>query len=198
MISLMEQKRELRTTALERREKIAASVNTTRAAKSLELNFLTYFKPTRKVSIAVYSPTRYEIDVFPLLCQLDTIGCRCLLPVVIGRKEPLQFRYWKPGDKLVTSRFGILEPPVNHTIATPDIIITPLLAFDSAGYRLGFGGGFYDRTLAELRNRSDIHAIGAAFEGQEIDSVPHDEFDQRLDAVVTEKRVLQIRKDKAK
>ena len=196
MICLSDQKRELRTMALQRRAKITKSINTTHVAKSLELNFLTYFKPTRKVSIAVYWPIRQEIDVFPLLCQLDTIGCLCFLPAVIGRQEPLQFRIWKPGDNLVRSQFGILEPPVNHTIGTPDIIIIPLLAFDSAGYRLGYGGGFYDRTLAELRDQSDVFAIGAAFEGQKIDSVPHDKFDQRLDAVVTEKHVLQIIKNK--
>lgn len=193
MICLVNQKRELRSIALERREKIAASVNTTHAAKSLESNFLNYFKPTRNETIAVYWPFRQEIDVIPLLRQLDTMGCSCLLPAVIGRKEPLQFRKWKPGDNLVVSRFGVLEPPVRHTIVTPDIIVTPLLAFDSTGYRLGFGGGFYDRTIAELRKLSDFYAVGAAFEGQEIDNVPHDKFDQRLDAIVTEKRVHQFR-----
>ena len=83
-----------------------------------------------------------------------------------------------------------------NPILVPKILVIPLLAFDSAGYRLGFGGGFYDRTLAELRDQSDVYAIGAAFEGQKIDSVPHDKFDQRLDAVVTEKHVLQIIKNK--
>ena len=192
MISLADQKRKLRSIAIERRTKLAASVNMDRAAKLLELNFLSFFKPTQKVSIGVYWPFRQEIDVIPLLCQLDKIGCHCLLPAVTGRNMPLQFRSWKPGDNLVTSRFGTLEPPLDRSIATPDIIITPLLAYDSAGYRLGFGGGYYDRTLAELRGRSDILAIGAAFESQQIDRVPHDKLDQRLDAVVTEKRVLQI------
>jgi len=197
MVCLLSQKREMRLMALQRREKIAASVNTTQAARSLELNFLNHFKPTQNNFVAVYWPFRQEIDVIPLLRQLDAMGCPCLLPNVINHKEPLEFRKWKPGDILTVSRFGTFEPPLHHSVATPDLMITPLLAFDTAGYRLGFGGGYYDRTLAALRASSGIYAIGAAFEGQEVGNVPHDELDQRLDAIVTDKRVIQINKVRA-
>ena len=88
-----------------------------------------------------------------------------------------------------------MEPSLTHSTVTPEILITPLLAFDRAGYRLGYGGGYYDRTLAELREHYSIYAIGAGYCCQKFDSVPHDQFDQRLDAVVTEKGVLHTSKN---
>lgn len=194
MICLADQKLEMRSVALENREKIAASLDTTRAAISLSANFFSYFGPTRNVSIGLYWPFRQEIDVTHLLNQLYAAGCFCLLPAIIRWDKPLQFREWKPGDVLNSSRFGTFEPPETCSVGTPEILITPLLAFDKTGYRLGYGGGYYDRTLATLRNHFSILAVGAAYEGQKVESVPHNNLDQRLDAVVTEKSVLDIKK----
>ena len=185
----------MRRIALERRGKFAASTDTIKSAESFKANVLSFCKPSPKTSIAVYWPFRDEIDVRPLLNQLNSMGCYCLLPVIMRRGEPLQFCEWKPGDILQVSQFGTLEPNLTHSKVVPEILITPLLAFDSAGYRLGYGGGYYDRTLAELRKHFSIFAIGVAYGCQKFESIPHDQFDQRLDAVVTEKCVHQIRKD---
>ena len=194
-VRLLDQKRRMRKIALERRAKLVASMNTSKSAELLRANVISLCKPSPKTSIAVYWPFRDEIDVTPLLNQLNSMGCNCLLPVIMRRKEPLQFCEWKPGDILQVSRFGTLEPNLTHSTVTPEILITPLLAFDSAGYRLGYGGGYYDRTLAELRKHFSILAIGAAYGCQKFESIPHDQFDQRLDAVVTEKGVHHISKD---
>ena len=105
---------------------------------------------------------------------------------MIKRGQPLAFRQWQSGDALVKRKWGILEPidsrPAN---LTPDVLLLPLLAFDSAGWRLGYGGGFYDRTLAKLRSRRPVLAIGLAFDQQEVDAVPHSAYDERLDMILT-------------
>jgi 5-formyltetrahydrofolate cyclo-ligase len=108
------------------------------------------------------------------------------LPVVVRRGLPLLFRAWHPGQPLVTGSFGVPRPDKDQPELTPRVLIVPLLAFDRAGYRLGYGGGFYDRTLAALRQRKPITAIGVGYVAQELPQVPHGPMDQRLDYVLTE------------
>jgi len=91
---------------------------------------------------------------------------------------------------LDVGQFGVSTPPADAAVLEPDWLLVPLLAFDARGYRLGYGGGFYDITLADLRARKKIFAIGAAYDGQEIAAVPRDANDARLDAILTEQRVL--------
>jgi 5-formyltetrahydrofolate cyclo-ligase len=98
----------------------------------------------------------------------------------------LKFREWGPGVAMVAGDFGALIPAEGAWV-TPQVVIVPLLAFDARGFRLGYGGGFYDRTLQGLRAKGPVLAIGFAFEAQEVDAVPIDAFDQKLDLVVTEK-----------
>ena len=185
-------KKLLRQGALETRSKIAASRDGAAAAGRLKDNFLSAFDVRSDESMAAYWPFRDEIDVRPLLAALEAMGCNCLLPVMIGRKEPLQFHQWKPGDVLESSRFGVLEPSKFHPSTTPDVVILPLLAFDRHGMRLGYGGGYYDRTLNALRRKGEVLAIGVAYHDQEMDDIPHDAYDQKMDALVTDQAVIQF------
>ncbi len=126
-----------------------------------------------------------EIDPLPLLTKLIHEGHPACLPVIEGKGLPLRFRAWKPGDPLNAGVWGIHEPLPSAPALDPDVLLVPLLAFDAHGYRLGYGGGFYDRTLAGLRMRKRVVAIGLAFDEQRIDAVPHTTNDQRLDWVLT-------------
>jgi 5-formyltetrahydrofolate cyclo-ligase len=126
-----------------------------------------------------------EIDPLVLLTKLNADGHRVCLPVMQGKGLPLLFRTWKPGDPMKATIWGIAEPLPTASLLEPDVLLVPLLAFDSMGYRLGYGGGFYDRTLAELRARKPVIAIGLAFDEQRVDSLPHVDYDQPLDWVLT-------------
>jgi|CXWL01.1.fsa_nt_gi 5-formyltetrahydrofolate cyclo-ligase len=131
-----------------------------------------------------------EISTFELFDKLVADGWITALPVVVAKNTPLVFRQWKPGDALVLGRWDIQVPPVEAPEVLPDVLLVPLLAFDRKGYRLGYGGGFYDRTLERLRGLKKVTAIGIAYAGQEMDTVPHDAFDQRLDWIMTEEETL--------
>ncbi|MDB5620031.1 MAG: 5-formyltetrahydrofolate cyclo-ligase [Tardiphaga sp.] len=144
--------------------------------------------------IAGYSPIRSEIDPFPLMRQLAaTHGARLALPVVVARNEPLLFRQWSPADALVPGEMGIPEPPMEAPELLPDILLVPLAAFDRAGHRIGYGAGHYDRTFALLRVTKPFIAIGLAFDLQEIEAVPAQPHDVKLDYVLTETRVIDFR-----
>ena len=129
-----------------------------------------------------YMPMRTEID--PLAAMTAHLGPVCV-PVIIGKGLPLKFRQWSPEAAMVPGEFGALIPAEGLWIE-PEVLIVPLLAFDARGYRLGYGGGFYDRTLEGLRAKRPTFAVGFAFGAQEVDEVPTEPTDQRLDAVVTE------------
>jgi 5-formyltetrahydrofolate cyclo-ligase len=127
-----------------------------------------------------------EVDPGPLMARLAEKGCTLAVPRVAVKAAPLVFHRWTPDTKLVVSSFGVSEPDPATPRAEPGVLLVPLLAFDSAGYRLGYGGGFYDRTLAALRAKGPIRAIGVAYAGQEVETLPHDGFDARLDMILTE------------
>lgn len=131
-----------------------------------------------------------EISTFELFDKLAADGWITALPVVIAKNTPLVFRQWKPGDALVLGRWDIQVPPEDAPEVLPDVLLVPLLAFDREGFRLGYGGGFYDRTLEKLRALKKVTAIGIAYAGQEMDTVPRDAFDQRLDWIMTEKETF--------
>ena len=107
------------------------------------------------------------------------------VPVVADSSEPLKFSIWKPSSELKIGEFGVAVP-LSTEFVEPDIVIVPMLAFDSRGARLGYGGGFYDRTLKNLRTKKKIIAVGIAFSGQEVNELPIDENDQFLDCLITE------------
>jgi 5-formyltetrahydrofolate cyclo-ligase len=132
-----------------------------------------------------YMPMRTEIDPLPAMAaHRGTVG----VPVIIGMGLPLRFREWSPGARMIEGAFKALIPEDGAWIE-PQVLIVPLLAFDARGYRLGYGGGFYDRTLEGLRAKGPVLAVGFAFAAQEMAEVPIDATDQRLDAVVTEQGV---------
>ncbi len=128
-----------------------------------------------------------ELNTGPLIAALVRRGCRLALPVVVGRGRPLVFRRWKPGDPTGRGQFGIREPLPSAPEADPTVFLVPLLAFDRFGYRIGYGGGFYDRSLAQARADRRICAIGLAFAIQEVGLVPRDRYDQPVDFVLTER-----------
>ena len=135
--------------------------------------------------VSGFLPIGEEIDPLPLLEKLASAGFGLALPVMTGKGAPLLFRAWKPQDALTEVTWGIREPLASAPEIEPDIVLAPLLAFDAQGYRLGYGGGFYDRTLARLRSAKEIIAIGIAYDEQRVDTVPHHQYDQRLDWVLT-------------
>ena len=132
-----------------------------------------------------YMPMRTEIDPLPAMAAHQGVVC---VPVVPGKAVPLRFREWSPGCEMVDGAFGALIPASGVTVE-PEVLIVPLLTFDARGYRLGYGGGYYDRTLEMLRGRRPTLAVGFAFAAQEVEEVPIDATDQRLDAIVTEQGV---------
>lgn len=140
----------------------------------------------RDAAVSGFWPIREEIDVRPLLEALAARGNVCALPVIVGRGRPLVFRRWRPGDTLEAASFGLKEPPASAPEVAPRVLLVPLLAFDGSGRRLGYGAGFYDRTLARLRARSAVLAVGIAYAGQRFESVPAGADDEPLDWVVTE------------
>ena len=137
--------------------------------------------------IAGYWPIHSEIDPRPAIERLSTAH-EIVLPVVPGPDLALEFRLWTPGARMIAGAFGAAIPAENKG-AVPDVLIVPLLAFDSSGYRLGYGGGFYDRTLAELRSMRPTFAVGFGYSAQEMDEIPTEPTDQPLDVIVTEQEI---------
>jgi len=134
-----------------------------------------------------------EIDPAPLMRKLSERGARLALPVVIGPRQPLTMRAWHFGAPLSNGVWGIREPTPDAAEVEPDIVLVPLLAFDRSGRRLGYGGGYYDRTIARLRARKTVIAIGLAYAIQEVNSVPSTSRDAPLDLVLTERETIDLR-----
>ena len=133
--------------------------------------------------LAGYMPMRTEMDPLPAMAaHQGPVG----VPVIVAKAAPLRFREWSPGCRLVEGAFKAMIPEEGAWVE-PQVLIVPLLAFDARGFRLGYGGGFYDRTRQGLRAKGPVLAIGFAFAAPEVDEVPTDAFDQKLDMVVTEK-----------
>ena len=137
--------------------------------------------------VSGFWPIKEEIDIRPLMIELFGSGCQMALPVVQGRGKPLLFRAWRPGDPLEAGVFGTLQPSARRETVEPDALLVPLLACDEEGWRLGYGGGFYDRTLAALPGR---RTIGCGFAAQQVAEVPTEAHDRALDAIATECGVL--------
>ena len=152
----------------------------------LTANYLAQFSHPPRVDIAGYWPIAEEADIRPMMTALHQRGHRVALPKVMRLGAPLRFLRWQPGDCLEAGFGGILEPAAGCEEIHPEVLLVPLLGFDATGLRLGYGGGFYDRTLAALRQVRDIEAIGIAYSDQEVDSLPAGDHDERLDWVITE------------
>jgi 5-formyltetrahydrofolate cyclo-ligase len=137
-------------------------------------------------------PLGDEIDGRTLLERLAALGHSLALPVVVAPDQALVFRRWTPGEALEQGPFATRHPAATAPAVVPGLVLVPLLAFDGEGFRLGYGGGYYDRTLALLRGAGRVTALGLAYASQRVPSVPHDGHDQRLDGVVTEEGLMRI------
>lgn len=160
------------------------------AALRLSETFAAAFSFAPGTVISGYWPLGDELDPRPLLAVLRRTGCMIALPVTGEKRSPLTFRLWADGAKLVQGRFGALIPEGGADEVAPDVVLTPLLAFDRIGGRLGYGGGYYDRTIGALRAAKPVLALGLAYSAQEMAAIPTGPYDRPLDAVATEREVV--------
>ncbi len=144
------------------------------------------------MKVAGYYPIKDEIDCIGLLNALRARSAEIALPRMRGKDEALDFHKWDNSTELQEGEFGVMEPLESDERVVPDLVILPLIAFDLRGGRLGYGGGYYDRTLSVLRNKGDVIAVGAGFDEQEIEEVPRGDHDQHLDVVLTPTRFIKI------
>ena len=135
---------------------------------------------------AGYMPIHSELSPLVLLEHLSSLGCDLALPITPQAGQPLGFHRWEIGGLLDDGPYGTKQPPAGNDKCTPDVILAPMLAFDAEGWRLGYGGGFYDRTVAGLRRFGQrVTLIGIAYEGQKVEKIPVGPFDMPLDAVLS-------------
>ena len=184
-------KDQLRTAVLARRDALsdlAREAAAQRFAASADI-----FDVTPNTVVAGYMPMRNEADPRPLMHALAGRGARLALPAIVTRDAALEFRAWASGDELERGLFGTLQPFASVERLQPDIVLVPLAAFDRRGHRIGYGGGYYDRTLQTLRAAKRVTVIGLAFAVQEIDIVPRLSHDEPLDCVLTERELIDLR-----
>src|SRR3954469_8298687 len=178
----------LRREAIARRDALSAA-NRAQAAEMIAARaFPVSVAPGAIVS--GFSPMKSEISPVPLMRKLADAGAGLALPVVAGKGKPLIMRAWAFGAPLASGVWGIREPTSDAPEVAPDILIVPLLAFDRRGHRIGYGAGYYDMTIAALRARKPIVAVGIAYAAQEIDAVPNTPSDARLDFLLTERETI--------
>lgn len=178
-------KRQLRIEAMERRAEARAKTGPL-AGDLLATQFLDHVGADEESTIAGYWPINDEITPTPLMKRLHLDGCTVALPAVIERHDILQFRGWEPDLALEPGPYGTSHPPGTMGEVVPLVVLVPLLAFDGDGHRLGYGAGYYDRTIRALRAGGGVVAVGCAFEAQRFELIPRHDGDERLDWVVTE------------
>lgn len=186
-MSLAEAKAALRTELYARRKAAHAA----RAEKDPAANSRLLVRLAREPAqiVSGYRPIRTEIDPTPTMAAMIVEGRRVCVPVIEAKDAPLRFREWRPGVEMVAGPFGAMIPAEGDWLE-PEALIAPLIGWDRAGWRLGYGGGFYDRTLEALRSTRPTVAIGFAYAAQELDEAPREATDQRLDAIVTEEETI--------
>ena len=184
-------KEELRAEAKAKRARIAGA-DAAAAAIAVRDRVLAAELVPERATVSGFWPIGEEFDPRPLMEALAAKGHQLSLPVVVGRGRPLAFRAWAPGDPLERAGFGLSVPRWDAPPAIPRFLIVPLLAFDRRGFRVGYGAGYYDRTIAELKAHvPGLFALGVGFAVQEVPEVPALAHDQRLDAVATETYLIE-------
>jgi 5-formyltetrahydrofolate cyclo-ligase len=184
-------KGDLRVAALERRAAVPEEVRRAFARGAGERGLALARQHQSRIA-AAYWPIRGEADPRPLLVEFAAAGLNTALPLVAGRRKPLSFRLWRPGDPLVDAPLGLKEPASHSPAAEPDLLFVPLAAFDRGGHRLGYGAGYYDATLAALAAKRPL-AIGLAFSAQEVAAIPAEPHDHPLAFVITERETIDCR-----
>ena len=169
--------------AVRKRTHMAASGAGEAAAKHV----LAWLESVPEVrSVSGYMPIHTELDILPLMQALHARGYAVSVPVIVGKAQPLRFRAWTPDAVMVDGPFGA-QVPESGAWVRPNLLLCPMLAFDSTGQRMGYGGGFYDRTIAAL---SPVRALGYAYAGQQAENLPHEETDMPLEGVATENGII--------
>jgi 5-formyltetrahydrofolate cyclo-ligase len=191
MTTLADPKAYLRRSALSRRRALDARVRRAFSARLVDegMRLARLWNPG---VVSAFYPIGDEPDALALLRALADEGFTTALPVT-ARGRPLTFRRWRPGDATFPGPMNIPEPPPEAGDVAPDLLFTPLAAFDRRGHRIGYGAGHYDRTLAGLRARGRIHAVGVAYSVCEVEAVPDEPHDQRLDFILTESELIDAR-----
>lgn len=181
----------LRREALARRDALPPDL---RAQASEAIAAREFPVPVRRgAKISGFWPIRSEVNPLPLLQRLADAGARLALPAIAARGKPLVFHAWSPGEELRRGQWGIREPLPTAAKVAPSIVLAPLAVFDRRGYRVGYGAGYYDYTLNALRATKSVVAIGLAFAIQEVEAVPDEPHDARLDFVMTERETIDCR-----
>jgi 5-formyltetrahydrofolate cyclo-ligase len=180
-------KQALRRAVLARRDGLTPSAreHASSAISRTALELSARFAPG---PVSAFWPIRSEVDTRPLLMGLAERGFDVCLPKIAG--DHLDFARWRPGARLCQGPFGLHEPGDEATQVEPVTLLVPVCGFDRSGHRLGYGKGYYDRTLTRIAARASILAIGIAFSVQEVDGVPAEPHDRRLNAILTESGML--------
>lgn len=189
----MTTKSSLRSSCITKRDAISIETHETWSFAVCE-KLVTYLStlPVAGKQLALYNATHSEVDITPVLHALDAEGITVGLPVVEASRRELSFYRFFSTLPMTQGTFGILEPQHFEQI-TPDIIVVPLVGFDRTGNRLGYGKGYYDATLKALRKTNPkILTIGVAFALQEVDTIPTDRHDEKLDVIITEKEIITL------
>jgi 5-formyltetrahydrofolate cyclo-ligase len=192
MSNIVTQKADLRGEALTRRDALSPEDRAAAAEAIAARAFPVPFKPGAIVS--GFMPLKSEFNPLPLLRRLAEAGATLALPAIAGRGKPLIMRAYTFGDEFARGQWGIREPKPEAAEVAPDILLVPLAAFDRKGHRIGYGAGYYDMTIAALRAKKKVIAVGLAFAAQEIREVPATPRDEALDLVLTEREVIDLRK----
>jgi len=188
-MSNLPDKKTLRREAESRRAALASP----EAWQAIAMRFLAAVPVRSGAIVSGYIPTRGEADPRPLMTRLRALGHAIALPRVLARNAALVFHLWPADAAPQTGAFGLEEAAPSWPPAIPDIVLVPLLAFDAEGNRLGYGGGFYDRTLSLRRKQGDVLAVGIAYAGQKSEeALPHGPHDEQLDWIVTDGYALKF------
>ncbi|MBX9758756.1 MAG: 5-formyltetrahydrofolate cyclo-ligase [Beijerinckiaceae bacterium] len=184
-----DQKARIRRAALERRASVGEASREA-FAERLAIEGVAIARRALVRTVAAFWPVGSEPDTLMLMAALDYHDFVAALPVTGAQGEPLTFRRWRQGQPLVEGPMRIPEPAPRLPLVVPDLLFVPTAAFDRRGYRVGYGGGFYDVTLAALRAYRAAPAIGIAYACQEVEAIPEEDHDQPLDFVLTESELI--------
>ena len=178
-------KRDLRTKFLKKRKLVKNKINKEKKIVKKLKNLLN----CNNLVTAVYYSTKSEVNLINFVYHMHKNQQKILLPVINKINSPLLFKEWKADDTLIPDKYGIMIPSIK-LYAIPTILIVPMLAFDKNKYRLGYGGGYYDRTISFLEKNSNILKFGVAFDEQEIKKVPTMRFDKKMDLILTPTKII--------
>lgn len=189
--ALSDDKAALRSEMLRKRKDLRRSDSN--AVDELKKQVIQALSGLKDQTVSGYVAIGDELDIFPTLEALQEIGASIVLPVAGKLGEVLSFRLWSTGDELEKGRLSTYHPSANTDALDPDILLVPLVAFDLQGYRLGYGGGYYDRTLSDLREKKNIAAYGIGFDEQQVESIPREDHDAQLDGIITPTRIIHLK-----